>query len=101
MGLASFQIQNSNNADVMLNSRLKLLDIIANLYSKQEYIPVGCILSAVVAGWGVYLSMHWAGGHLPGGACPGGCVVGEGGCSCYLQHRGSFQMEYGAVSSPG
>ena len=31
MGLASLQIQNSNNADVLLDSGLNLFDIIANL----------------------------------------------------------------------
>ena len=34
VGLASLQIQNSNNADVLLDSGLKLFDIIANLCSK-------------------------------------------------------------------
>ena len=34
MGLASLQIQNSNNADMLLDSGLKLFDIIANLSSK-------------------------------------------------------------------
>ena len=34
MGLASLQIQNSNNADVLLDSGLNLFDIIANLCSK-------------------------------------------------------------------
>ena len=33
MGLASLQIQNSNNADVLLDSGLNLFDIIANLCS--------------------------------------------------------------------
>ena len=37
MGLASLQIQNSNNADVLLDSGLKLFDIIANLCSKLYY----------------------------------------------------------------
>ena len=37
MGLASLQIQNSNNADVLLDSGLNLFDIIANLYSKLSY----------------------------------------------------------------
>ena len=34
VGLASLQIQNSNNADVLLDSGLNLFDIIANLCSK-------------------------------------------------------------------
>ena len=34
MDLASLQIQNSNNADVLLDSSLNLFDIIANLCSK-------------------------------------------------------------------
>ena len=34
MGLVSLQIQNSNNADVLLDSGLNLFDIIANLCSK-------------------------------------------------------------------
>ena len=37
MGLASLQIQNSNNADVLLDSGLKLFNIIVNLYSKLFY----------------------------------------------------------------
>ena len=37
MGLASLQIQNSNNADVLLDSRLNLFDIIVNLCSKLHY----------------------------------------------------------------
>ena len=37
MGLASLQIQNSNNVDVLLDSGLKLFDIIANLCSKLYY----------------------------------------------------------------
>ena len=37
VGLASLQIQNSNNADVLLDSTLKLVDIIANLCSKLYY----------------------------------------------------------------
>ena len=37
MGSASLQIQNSNNADVLLDSGLNLFDIIANLYSKLYY----------------------------------------------------------------
>ena len=37
VGLASLQIQNSNNADVLLDSGLKLFDIIANLCSKIYY----------------------------------------------------------------
>ena len=37
MGLASLQIQNSNNADVLLDSGLNLFDIIANLCSKLYY----------------------------------------------------------------
>ena len=32
MGLASLQIQNSNNVDVLLDGGLNLFDIIANLY---------------------------------------------------------------------
>ena len=32
--VASLQIQNSNNADVLLDSELNLLDIMANLCSK-------------------------------------------------------------------
>ena len=32
--VASLQIQNSNNADVLLDSGLKLFDIMANLHSK-------------------------------------------------------------------
>ena len=32
--IASLQIQNSNNADVLLDSELNLFDIIANLCSK-------------------------------------------------------------------
>ena len=34
VGLASLQIRNSNNADVLLDSGLKLFDIVANLCSK-------------------------------------------------------------------
>ena len=34
MGLTSLYIQNFNNADVLLDSRLKLSDIIVNLYYK-------------------------------------------------------------------
>ena len=37
MGLASLQIQNSNNADVLLDSGLNLFDIVANLCSKLYY----------------------------------------------------------------
>ena len=37
MGLASLQIQNSNNADVLLGSGLNLFHIIANLCSKFYY----------------------------------------------------------------
>ena len=37
MGLASLQIQNSNNADVLLDSGLNLFDIIDNLCSKLSY----------------------------------------------------------------
>ena len=37
MGLASLQIQNYNNADVLLDSGMKLSDIIVNLYSKLLY----------------------------------------------------------------
>ena len=37
MGLASLQIQNSNNADVLLDSELNLFDIIADLCSKLSY----------------------------------------------------------------
>ena len=37
MGLASLQIQNSNNADVLLDSVHNLFDIIANLCSKLYY----------------------------------------------------------------
>ena len=37
MGSASLQIQNSNNADVLLDSGLNLFDIIANLCSKLYY----------------------------------------------------------------
>ena len=36
-GLASLQIQNSKNADVLLNSGLNLFDTIANLCSKLYY----------------------------------------------------------------
>ena len=35
--LASIQIQNSNNADVLFDSGLNLFDIIANLCSKLYY----------------------------------------------------------------
>ena len=37
MGLASLQIQNSNNTDVLLDRGLNLFDIIANLCSKLYY----------------------------------------------------------------
>ena len=37
MSLASLQIQNSNNADVLLDSGLNLFDIIVNLCSKLYY----------------------------------------------------------------
>ena len=37
MGLASVQIQNSNNADVLLDSGLNLFNIIVNLCSKLYY----------------------------------------------------------------
>ena len=37
VGLAPFQIQNSNNADVLLDSGLNLFDFIVNLYSKLLY----------------------------------------------------------------
>ena len=37
MSLVSFQIQNSNNADVLLDSGLNLFDIIVNLCSKLYY----------------------------------------------------------------
>ena len=37
MGLASLQIQNSNNVDVLLDSGLKLPNIIVNLCSKLSY----------------------------------------------------------------
>ena len=37
VGLASLQIQNSKNADMLLDSGLKLFDIIANLCSKLYY----------------------------------------------------------------
>ena len=37
MGLASLQIQNSNNVDVLLDSGLNLFDIIVNLCSKLHY----------------------------------------------------------------
>ena len=37
MGLASLQIQNSNNVDVLLDSGLNLFDIIANLCYKLYY----------------------------------------------------------------
>ena len=37
MGLASLQIQKSNNVDVLLDSGLNLFDIIANLCSKLYY----------------------------------------------------------------
>ena len=37
MGLGSLQIQNSNNADVLLDVALNLFDIIANLCSKLYY----------------------------------------------------------------
>ena len=52
---------------------------------KQECIPVGCVPSAAVAagggGVGVYPSMHWTGGCLPGGICLGAVLPG-GGCGC-------------------
>ena len=35
--VTSLQIQNSNNADVLLDSGLNLFDIMANLYSKLYY----------------------------------------------------------------
>ena len=34
MGLASLQIQNFNNTDVLLDSGLSIFDITVNLYSK-------------------------------------------------------------------
>ena len=37
MGLASLQIQNSNNADVLLDSGLNLFNTIVNLCSKLHY----------------------------------------------------------------
>ena len=37
MGSVSLQIQDSNNADVLLDSGLNLFDIIANLCSKLYY----------------------------------------------------------------
>ena len=37
MGLASLQIQNSNNADMLLGSGLNLFNITANLCSKLYY----------------------------------------------------------------
>ena len=37
MGLVSLQIQDSNNADVLLDSGLNLFDIIVNLCSKLYY----------------------------------------------------------------
>ena len=37
VGLVSLQIQNSNNADVLLDSGLNLFDIVANLCSKLYY----------------------------------------------------------------
>ena len=37
MSLASLEIQNSNNADVLLDSGLNLFDIILNLCSKLYY----------------------------------------------------------------
>ena len=37
VGSVSLQIQNSNNADVLLDSRLNLFDIIVNLCSKLYY----------------------------------------------------------------
>ena len=37
MGLVSLQIQNSNNADVLLDSGLNLFNIIVNLCSKLYY----------------------------------------------------------------
>ena len=37
VGLASLQIQNSKNTDVLLDSGLKLFDIIVNLCSKSYY----------------------------------------------------------------
>ena len=37
MGLASLQIQNSNNADALLDNGLKLPNIIVNVCSKLSY----------------------------------------------------------------
>ena len=37
MGLASLEIQNSNNADVLLDSGLNFFNIIANVCSKLYY----------------------------------------------------------------
>ena len=37
VGLASLQIQNSNNVDVLLDTGLNLFDSIANLCSKLHY----------------------------------------------------------------
>ena len=37
VGLASLQIQNSNNADMLLDSGLNLFDVIANLCCKLYY----------------------------------------------------------------
>ena len=37
MGLTSFQIQNANNADVLLDNGLNLFNIITNLCSKLYY----------------------------------------------------------------
>ena len=46
--------------------------------AKQEWIPLGCVLSAAVAdgGAGVYPSMHWAGECV----CPRGCLPRGGVC---------------------
>ena len=44
--------------------------------TKQECIPVGCVLSVAVAAGGVYPSIHYAwGGVLPGGCLPQ-CMLG-------------------------
>ena len=37
MGLASLQIHNSNNADVLLDSGLNLFNVLVNLCSKLHY----------------------------------------------------------------
>ena len=37
VGSASLQIQDSNNADVLLDSGLDIFDIIVNLFSKLHY----------------------------------------------------------------